>query len=236
MARILAFRKRAASSTSPMIGMPKVRASSISGVFGRDAGADDDQVLAAEGEQAVAAGFDIDARVEQRRDVPSQRLSAAQVRNRDLRPTPPQKECRCKTRTPNPTTRTFLPLSSTRESLTEMGSTLPSPFSRDSFAPESQNAEDAHEDERHAANHRARDGLPKHPCPERDRNERIHKRVAGHLARGDLSQQPHKAGECQQRPDEDQVDERKRRTPPDVGNVMQLPACNGKQQTGALHR
>jgi len=50
----------------------------------------------------VAAGFDIHTGIEQGRDVLGQRLCTAQVRDRDLRPAPPQEERRCKTRHSQP--------------------------------------------------------------------------------------------------------------------------------------
>jgi hypothetical protein len=55
----------------------------LGGIEG-DAGADDDEVLAAEGEQAVAAGFDVDAFVEQRGDVVGESLGGAHVGDGDL--------------------------------------------------------------------------------------------------------------------------------------------------------
>ncbi len=48
----------------------------------RNAGADDDEVLAAEGEQAVAAGLDHDAFFEQRRNVFGEGLGASARRRR----------------------------------------------------------------------------------------------------------------------------------------------------------
>ena len=67
---------------------------------GCHAGAEHDQVLAAEGGVPMATGFDIHAGIEQGRDMLRQRLCAAQVRDRDLRPAPPEEECRRKTQTP----------------------------------------------------------------------------------------------------------------------------------------
>ena len=46
----------------------------------------------------MASGFYVHPRIEQRRDVLCQCLRAAQIRNRDLCPTPPEEECRRKTR------------------------------------------------------------------------------------------------------------------------------------------
>ncbi len=56
--------------------------------FGRvegNAGADDDKVLAPEGEQAVTASLDHDALFEQRRDILGERFGAADVGDGDLR-------------------------------------------------------------------------------------------------------------------------------------------------------
>ena len=50
----------------------------------RHAGADDDEVLAAKGEQAVTAGFDVDALFEQGGNVFGQRFGAADVGDGDL--------------------------------------------------------------------------------------------------------------------------------------------------------
>ncbi len=55
------------------------------GCVERDAGADDDEVLAAEGEQAVAAGLDVDAFIEQRGNVFGEGFGAAHVGDGDLR-------------------------------------------------------------------------------------------------------------------------------------------------------
>jgi hypothetical protein len=55
----------------------------------------------------MAARLHIHARIKQGRDMPSQRLSAAQIRNRDLCPTPPEEECRCKTRNSQPDDENF---------------------------------------------------------------------------------------------------------------------------------
>ena len=63
----------------------------------RDAGADDDQILTAEGEQAVAAGLDHDALFEQRGDVLGERLGAAHVGDGDLRALAAQKQGRRQT-------------------------------------------------------------------------------------------------------------------------------------------
>ncbi len=59
----------------------------------RHAGADDDDVLAAEGEQAVAAGFDVDALVEEGGNVFGEGFSAADVRDGDLGSLTAQEEC-----------------------------------------------------------------------------------------------------------------------------------------------
>src|ERR1700733_12231180 len=141
-----------------------------------------------------------------------------------------RKSAAAKPDTPNPTTRTFLPLSSTRESLTEIEWALPPRFSRDSFASESQDAEDAHQNQRHAAKRGARDGLAEQPRAERDGNHGIDERVAGHLSRGNLPQQPDEAGERQQRADEDQVNESEARAQAYVRNVMQFSGHRGGQQ------
>src|ERR1035437_10192738 len=61
----------------------------------RHAGADDNQVLSAEGEQAVAAGLDHNARLNQGRNLLGQRLGRAHVGDRDLRATAAQKQ-RCR--------------------------------------------------------------------------------------------------------------------------------------------
>ena len=94
MARVLPLRKRAASSSSPMTGRPKLRTCDQFRRIERDAGADHDQVLAAKRQQAVAAGFDIDAFIEQRGDILGERLCAADIGNRDLGAPPAQKQCR----------------------------------------------------------------------------------------------------------------------------------------------
>ena len=60
----------------------------------RDAGADDDQVLAAEGEQAVAAGLDHDALFKQGGNVFGEGFGAAHVGDGDLRAVAAQKQCR----------------------------------------------------------------------------------------------------------------------------------------------
>src|ERR1700750_203142 len=69
---------------------------------GRNAGAQNTQVLAAEGGMPMAAGLHVHACIEQGRDVLSQRLSTAQIRNRDLRTTPSEEESRGKTRHSQP--------------------------------------------------------------------------------------------------------------------------------------
>ena len=58
MATMLPFRKRAASSTSPMTGMPQLARLHQLRNIERHARADDDQVLIAEGALAVLSGFD----------------------------------------------------------------------------------------------------------------------------------------------------------------------------------
>ena len=60
----------------------------------RNAGADDDKVLAAKGEQAVAAGLDHDSFFEQGGDILGQRLGGAHVGDRDLRALVAQKQGR----------------------------------------------------------------------------------------------------------------------------------------------
>ena len=62
----------------------------------RHAGADHDQVLAAEGQQAVAAGLHHDALIQQRRNLLGQRLGRADIGNRHLRALPAQKQRRRK--------------------------------------------------------------------------------------------------------------------------------------------
>ena len=94
MARILPLRKRAASSSSPMIGQPEAAHLGQLGSIERNAGADDDEVLAAEGEQAVAAGLDLDALFEQRGNVLGQGLGAADVGDGDLGAAAAQKQRR----------------------------------------------------------------------------------------------------------------------------------------------
>ena len=92
----LAFRKRAASSSSPIIGQAEIAYLHQLRRIERNAGADDDQVLAAKSQQAVAASLDHDALVEQRGNVLRQRVGAAHVRNRHLRALAPEKERRGK--------------------------------------------------------------------------------------------------------------------------------------------
>ena len=58
----------------------------------RHAGRDDDQVLAAKGQQSMAAGFDHDPRFEQGGNLLGQRLGAARFGDRDLRALPAQKQ------------------------------------------------------------------------------------------------------------------------------------------------
>ena len=62
------------------------------GCIERHAGADDDEVLAAEGEQAVTAGFDVDAFVEQGGNVFGERFGAANVGDGDLGSATAQKQ------------------------------------------------------------------------------------------------------------------------------------------------
>ena len=64
MATICPFRNRAASSTSPITGIPRPRVHQLRNIEGH-ARADDDQVLIAEGALAVLAGLDADAVIEQ---------------------------------------------------------------------------------------------------------------------------------------------------------------------------
>ena len=61
MAAIGPGRNCAASSISPITFSPRLRAWTSCGASIGDAGADDDQILLAEGAVAVAAGFDGDA-------------------------------------------------------------------------------------------------------------------------------------------------------------------------------
>ena len=61
----------------------------------RHAGADHDQVLAAEGEQAVAAGFDHDARFHEGRDLLGQRLGAPHIGDSHVCAAPAEKQ-RCR--------------------------------------------------------------------------------------------------------------------------------------------
>ncbi len=67
-----------------MMGRPKLLHLHQFGRIQRHAGADHDQVLAAERQQAVAARFHHDALFEQGGNVLGQRLGAAHVGNRDL--------------------------------------------------------------------------------------------------------------------------------------------------------
>src|ERR1700733_4746978 len=230
MERISVFKKSAASSTSPMMGMWKVRASSISGVLGATPGLSTirswRRKVACPWPPASTftpassrAGMCFASASALRR---SETVTCAPRRRRNSAAAKPD--------TPNPTTRTFLPLSSTRESLTEIEWALPPRFSRDSFASESQDAEDAHQNQRHAAKRGAGDGLPKQPGAKRDSNHGIDERVAGHLSRGNLPQQPDEAGERQKRAYEDQVNKSEGRTPGYVWNVMQLSGYRGGQQ------
>ena len=62
------------------------------GCVERNTGADDDEVLAAEGEQAVAAGFDHDALVEQGGNVFGEGFGAAHIGDGDLRAVAAQKQ------------------------------------------------------------------------------------------------------------------------------------------------
>ena len=66
-------RKRLASSSSPRMVWPKALAWGDLRGFERHAGRDDDQVLAAEGEEAVTARLDHDAGVEQGGDLLGER-------------------------------------------------------------------------------------------------------------------------------------------------------------------
>jgi len=58
----------------------------------RHAGADDDQILPAKGEEAVATGLDRNALLDERGNVFAKRLGAANVRNGDLRAAAAQKK------------------------------------------------------------------------------------------------------------------------------------------------
>ena len=94
MASVLPLRKRAASSSSPMTGRPKLFDLRNFRCVERDAGADDDQVLAAEGEQAMPTGFDHDSLVEQGGNIFGEGFGAAHVGDGDLRAVAAQKQCR----------------------------------------------------------------------------------------------------------------------------------------------
>ena len=61
------------------------------------AGADDDQILSAEGEQAVATGLDHNALFKERGDILGERLGAAHVGNSDLGTFAAQKQGRRQT-------------------------------------------------------------------------------------------------------------------------------------------
>ena len=106
MATILPLRNRAASSISPITG-GQARAPAPAAAYPRHAGADHDQVLAAEGPLAVAAGLDRDAFVEQRRDLFAQAAPALRIRDGDLRASRLQEQRRRQPGLPRPTTRTL---------------------------------------------------------------------------------------------------------------------------------
>ena len=94
MARILPLRKRAASSSSPITGQAEALGLHQFGRIQRHAGAHHDQVLAAEGQQAVAAGLHHDPLFEQRRNLLGQRLGRAHIGDRHLRALAAQKQSR----------------------------------------------------------------------------------------------------------------------------------------------
>ena len=75
-----------------MTGRPKLASLHQFGCVERDAGADDDEVLTAEGEQAVAAGFDVDALFEQGGNVFGEGFGAADVGDGDLGSATAQKQ------------------------------------------------------------------------------------------------------------------------------------------------
>ena len=83
-ARILSFEEAGGEFEFADDGAAEVRGLHQFGCFERHAGAHDDEVLAAEGKQAVAAGFDVDAFVEQGGDVFGERFGAADVGDGDL--------------------------------------------------------------------------------------------------------------------------------------------------------
>jgi hypothetical protein len=111
MASVLPLRKRAASSSSPMTGRPKALHLRQLRRIQRHAGADDDQILAAEGQQAVAAGLDHDA-LSSSAGISLASAGAAHVGDRNLRAALAQKQRRRQAGFAQPTTRTFLPFSS----------------------------------------------------------------------------------------------------------------------------
>src|ERR1700760_1139260 len=99
---------------------------------------------------SMASGLYVHARIEQRRDVLCQCLRAAQVRNRDLCPAPPEEECRRKTRHSQPDNEN-LPAFELHER--ELNGNLMGPpfrFSRDSLASKAQNADNACQNQSHA--------------------------------------------------------------------------------------
>ena len=113
MASILPLRKRAASSSSPITGRPKLLHLRQLRRIERHAGADHDQILAAKGKQAVAAGLDHDALFEQRGDFLGQRLRPMRTSETvTCAPCGAETDAAARPDFPSPTTRTFLPFSS----------------------------------------------------------------------------------------------------------------------------
>ena len=90
----LAFKKARGQFEFADDGQAEVARLDQFGRIERHARADDDEVLAAEGEQAVAAGLDVDPLFEEGGNVFRQRLGAAQVGDGDLGAAPAQKQGR----------------------------------------------------------------------------------------------------------------------------------------------
>ncbi len=94
MARILPLQKARGQFEFADDGAAEVAGLHQLGRVERNAGADDDEVLAAEGQQAVTAGFDVDALFQQRGNVFGQGFGAADVGDGDLGAVAAQKDSR----------------------------------------------------------------------------------------------------------------------------------------------
>ena len=171
----------------------------------------------------VAPCFDIDARIEQRRNMLPQRLRAAQIGNRNLRPTPPEEERRGKTRNTQPDDENLLAFELHERELNGNHMNSAFPFSRDLLASETKNAEDTYQNQSRSGHRSARDRFSQHPCAECNGHSRIDECVAGCLACRNVLQKPRKTGECQQGADEDQINHRQRRPPSNMRNMAQFP-------------